>query len=154
SRHEEEAGRKDSARACALVLLRLAPGSLAGHDRLACLHYRQGEMDQALALLGGWHRLAPNDHWPLVRQAIIEQQRGNAQRRAEAIDRALGLTRGPLRAAVAFLGARLALREGLRAGSRDPAAQRRAQQNGEVEPSSAGPALEHTAALLQECLRD
>ncbi len=114
SRREEEAGHKDPARLCVEVLLRLAPASVSGHDRLACLHYRRGDLDRAVALLSGWHRLAPSDHWPLVRQAIIEQERGNAERRAEAIDRALGLTRGPVRAAVAFLGARLALRETVR----------------------------------------
>jgi hypothetical protein len=71
-------------------------------------------MERAVELLDGWRRLAPQDHWPLVRQAIIEQERGNAERRAEAIDRALGLTSGQQRAGVAFLGARLALRASLR----------------------------------------
>ena len=47
SRQEEEAGRKDAALECVEVLLRLAPPSLAGHDRLACLHYRKGDMDRA-----------------------------------------------------------------------------------------------------------
>jgi tetratricopeptide (TPR) repeat protein len=111
SRRLEEANHKDAARKCAEVLLALAPNSLAGHDRLACLHYRHGDLDSAVALLGNLHRLTPADHWPLIRQAILEQERGNAQRRAEAIDRALGLTTGTQRAAVAFLGARLALRE-------------------------------------------
>ncbi|MGH7172012.1 MAG: hypothetical protein ACRELG_17190, partial [Gemmataceae bacterium] len=110
SRREEEKSPALALRDCE-VLLRLAPSNIAGHDRLACLHYRRGNMEQAVALLNGWHRLAPNDHWPLVRQAILEQQRGNAVRRAEAIDRALGLTRGRVRAAIAFLGAKLALRE-------------------------------------------
>src|SRR5207302_8747390 len=100
------------ARTSVEVLLQLAPTSTAAHDRLACLHYRQGKLDQAVEVLGNWRKLAPADHWPLVRQAIIEQERGNAERRAEVIDRALGLTRGPLRSAVAFLGAKLALRQG------------------------------------------
>jgi tetratricopeptide (TPR) repeat protein len=129
SRQQEEAGQQDPARAAVELLLQLAPTSLAAHDRLACLHYRQGQLDQAVAVLDGWRRLAPTDHWPLVRQAIIEQERGNAQRRAEAIDRALGLTKGPLRSSVAFLGARLALREG-------------------------APALDAPRRLLEECLRD
>jgi tetratricopeptide (TPR) repeat protein len=111
SRREEESGRPERARTCIEVLLRLTPASIPGHDRLACLHYRRGDIDQAVALLTGWHHLKPEDHWPLVRQAIIEQERGNALRRAEAIDRALGLTRGRVRAAIAFLGAKLALRE-------------------------------------------
>ena len=87
-------GNKDAAMGCVEVLLRLAPRARPGHDRLACLHYRRGDMERAVALLSGWQRLAPHDHWPLVRQAIIEQQRGNAERRAKAIDQALGLTNG------------------------------------------------------------
>ena len=79
SRAEEEAGRKDAALECVEALLCLAPMSLPGHDRLACLLYRKGDMDRAAALLAGWRRLNPVDHWPLVRQAIIEQQRGNAR---------------------------------------------------------------------------
>jgi tetratricopeptide (TPR) repeat protein len=114
SRREEQAGRAGAARASMEVLLRLAPANVPGHDRLACLHYRGGDRERAVELLTLWQRLAPKDHWPLVREAIIEQERGNDQRRAEAIDRALGLTRGPLRAAVAFLGARLALRAAVR----------------------------------------
>jgi tetratricopeptide (TPR) repeat protein len=137
SRAEEEAGRKDAARACMEVLLRLAPGSRAGHDRLACLHYRGGDMERAVGLLGGWHRLDPQDHWPLVRQAIIEQERGNGQHRAEAIEHALGLTQGRQRAAIAFLGAKLALRAALAQGPK------------------AGPGpLADCGRLLQQCLQD
>jgi tetratricopeptide (TPR) repeat protein len=166
SRVEEEAGHKDRALAGVEVLLRLAPGSVSGHDRLACLHYRRGDMDRAVALLGSWQRLAPADHWPLVRQAIIEQERGNAERRAEAINRALGLTRGPLRAAVAFLGARLALRSAFQRGAwgvRREAEDKRAEANGEGEKEPAAPrptphaprsALEDSQNLLQACLRD
>jgi tetratricopeptide (TPR) repeat protein len=162
SRREEESGHNDPARTCIEVLLRLAPSSIQGYDRLARLHYRRGDMDRAVALLSGWHRLAPNDHWPLVRQAIIEQERGNAERRAEAIDRALGLTRGPVRAAIAFLGVRLALRETVRAweNARKERENRRtrAESNGEIkrdapEPAAA-PALAHSLSLLESCLRD
>jgi tetratricopeptide (TPR) repeat protein len=135
SRREDEANRKDVALACVGVLLQLHPASLPGHDRLACLHYRRGDLDQAVALLSGWHRLAPADHWPLVREAIIEQQRGNAERRAQVIDRALHLTRGPLRAAIAFLGAKLSLRECVKDWTR-PAP------------------LTQTLGLLEECLKD
>jgi tetratricopeptide (TPR) repeat protein len=130
SHEQEEAGRKEPAQASAEVLLALAPESVAAHDRLACLHYRRGEMDRAIELLEGWRRLAPADHWPLVRSAIIEQERGNSRRREEAIDRALGLTHGTLRAAVAFLGAWLALR------------------------SPEQEALSSSHRLLQECLRE
>jgi tetratricopeptide (TPR) repeat protein len=141
SRREEEAGRNDSAISSGEVLLRLLPRSVAGHDRLACLHYRRGDLDRAVGLLSDWQRLAPHDHWPLVRQAIIEQQRGNAERRTEAINQALGLTRGPLRAAVAFLGARLTLQSRVR---EVPA------PNASEGPSS----LATASALLQECLKE
>jgi tetratricopeptide (TPR) repeat protein len=138
ARQKEEAGLQDPARASVEVLLKLAPHSLAAHDRLARLHYRGGDLDRAVELLDGWRRLAPSDHWPLVRQAVIEQQRGNALRRAEAIDRALGLTRGPLRAAVAFLGARLAL----------------ASEKGNEKPTGVAPPHSGSQRLLQECLRE
>jgi tetratricopeptide (TPR) repeat protein len=140
SHAEEAAGRKDAALECMEVLLRLAPSSLVGHDRLACLHYRRGDMDRAAALLSGWHRLNPVDPWPVIRQAIIEQQRGNALARAEAIDQALGLTQGRQRAAVAFLGAQLAIKEGFGREKTAP----------DAPPDPA--ALAHAAKLLQECL--
>jgi tetratricopeptide (TPR) repeat protein len=143
----EQAGQKGPARASAEVLLRLAPASVAAHDRLACLHYRTGELDRAVELLGGWHRLAPSDHWPLVRQAIIEQERGNAPRRAEIIDHALGLIRGPLRAAVAFLGARLAIKQVAKGWSDPKASPARAD-----EP--AHESLHAASRLLGECLGD
>ncbi len=136
SKKEEEANKKDVALTCVEVLLKLSPHSVKGHDRLACLHYRRGDMDRAVALLAGWQQLAPQDHWPLVREAIIEQQRGNAERRAAAIDRALGLTRGSERAAVAFLGAKLALKESITTLGARP------------------DALTKSMALLQECLRE
>ncbi len=141
---EEEAGKKETALSAVEVLLQLSPRCLPGYDRLACLHYRKGDLDRAVNLLDGWHRLDPADHWPLVRQAIIEQQRGNAQRRAEVINQALGLTQGPLRASVAFLGARLALREGVKEWEK-------------VKPESGlvprNEALDHSLTLLQECLQ-
>jgi tetratricopeptide (TPR) repeat protein len=151
SRREEESGRKEPARSCVEVLLRLAPSSIPGHDRLACLHYRRGDMEQAVALLNGWHRLAPSDHWPLVRQAIIEQERGNAARRAEAIDRALGLTRGPVRAAIAFLGAKLALRETFGNPAASVSEQLAPLPNGRASDHSS---LAQSQALLETCLRD
>src|SRR5262249_10182497 len=76
SRNEEAAGRAEAALACGEVLLRLAPGSAAGHDRVAGLRYRRGNLDRAADLLGGWERLAPADPWPLIRRAVLEQARG------------------------------------------------------------------------------
>ena len=144
SLEQEQAGKKEPARETVEVLIRLAPRSVAAHDRLACLNYRMGNVDRSVELLDGWRRLAPADHWPLVRQAIIEQERGNAESRAEAIDRALGLTRGPLRASIAFLGARLALREGVRPGL----------EQAPTADSPAGSALAAGQRLLKECLRE
>jgi len=151
SRTEEEAGKKDAALAAVDVLLKLSPRCLPGYDRLACLHYRKGDLEQAVALLNGWHRLDPADHWPLIRQAIIEQQRGNVERRAEVIDQALGLTQGPVRASVAFLGARLALREGVKEWEKSQASPATPRPEGALV--SRNGSLDHTLTLLQECLR-
>jgi tetratricopeptide (TPR) repeat protein len=143
----ERAGDAGGARAAAEALLRLAPNSLAARDRLACLLHRKGETEGAVELLAGWQRLAPHDHWPLVRRAVLEQERGSAARRAEAIERALGLTRGRLRAAVAYLGARLALGQAFRLHPPAPDANGAAGQ---------GPreALGEARRLLEECLRE
>jgi tetratricopeptide (TPR) repeat protein len=151
SRREEESGHNDPARTCVEVLLRLAPASIPGHDRLARLHYRRGDMERAVAFLTSWHRLAPHDHWPLVRQAIIEQERGNAQRRAEAIDRALGLTRGPVRAAIAFLGARLVFRESFGKAATVRERLKEPLPNGRGSDHSS---LTDSLPLLESCLRD
>jgi tetratricopeptide (TPR) repeat protein len=145
SRRAEESGDAITAQTAAETLFRLAPYSIPAHDRLACLLYRKGDTDRAADLLAGWHRLAPRDHWPLVREAVLEQERGNADRRAAAIDQALGLTRGQLRAGVAFLGARLALRQTFREIS---------PKNNGASITSAPPALAEARSLLEECLRE
>jgi tetratricopeptide (TPR) repeat protein len=151
SRREEESGRNDLARTCVEVLLRLDPANIRGHDRLACLHYRRGDLEQAVALLTGWQRLKPDDPWPLVRQAIIEQERGNAARRAEAIERALGLTRGRVRAAIAFLGAKLALREMFGRATTDRERSALPLPNG--RSSDPSPFVQ-SQSLLETCLRE
>ncbi|MBI1917924.1 MAG: tetratricopeptide repeat protein [Planctomycetes bacterium] len=109
SQRLEQAGTLDGALRTANVLLRLSPRCLAGYDRTACLSYRKKDVDQAVRVLECWHQLDPDDSLPLVRRAVIEQQRGNATASQAAIQAALTLTRGTSRAAVAFLGARLAL---------------------------------------------
>ncbi len=173
SHAEEAAGRKDTALTCVEVLLRLAPQSLAGHDRLACLHYRRGDLDGAVALLNGWQRLAPTNPWPLIRRAIIEQERGNAEARSAAIDRALGLTQSRTRAAIAYLGARLALRESMGEGETRRQGDKETRRGAELVNASTGgqvngkadapsllvslspcPPLFHALTLLQECLKD
>src|SRR5207244_4202604 len=51
----------------------------------------------------------PNDFWPLVRKALIDQKRGQLDASLEAVQKALECTRGPTRAEIAVLGGRLAL---------------------------------------------
>ncbi|MFQ3593765.1 MAG: hypothetical protein SNJ82_11360 [Gemmataceae bacterium] len=114
SHTEEKAGRIEPARQAMEVLLKLAPQYLPAYDRLACLLYRAGDTNRAVQLLSHWRSLAPHDHWPLVRQAVIEQERGQNDRRREAIEQALALTRGRLRAGIAYLGATLGLREAVK----------------------------------------
>jgi tetratricopeptide (TPR) repeat protein len=168
SRRQEEAGHPDAALASAATLLALSPHNTHALDRLACLHYQRGDLDQAAAVLADWHAVEPASHWPLVRRAVVERQRGNAAGCAEAIDCALGLTHGRTRAAVAFLGGRLAL-------SAEPTARTVGQQavqdgqgpDGGEQPPLALPvavlafAVSRSAAdlgrarqLFEECLRD
>jgi hypothetical protein len=105
----EASGQPDAALATAEVLHQLAPHSLPAHDHLARLHYRRGALERAAELLATWEQLAPANHQPAVRRAIIEQQRGNNKERSIAIRRALESSHGSQRAAIAFLGARLSL---------------------------------------------
>src|SRR5262249_31905804 len=89
------------------------PEGRPGLDRLACLAYHRGDLDRAASLLGRLQRLSPGDPLPLVRRALVERGLGNAPAWVETMELALGLCRGPRRAATAFLGARLALASGL-----------------------------------------
>jgi hypothetical protein len=109
SHRHEQAGDETAALASAEILLRLAPGSLAAHDRLAALCYRRGDWARAAELLADWHVLDPANPLPLLRQAIIEQRRGNGEGFADSMDRAFERTQNGERAAAAFLGARLTL---------------------------------------------
>jgi tetratricopeptide (TPR) repeat protein len=136
SRRLEQAGQKDAALHSAELLLRLAPRSVPAHDRLAYLHFQRGDLERSAALLCAWHELEPRNHWPLVRGAVVEQRRGNLDGAAEAIDRAMDLTRGALRAAIAFLGARLTL----------------AHYSAEVQLTPPDWGL--TQRFLQECLKE
>jgi tetratricopeptide (TPR) repeat protein len=111
SRRLEEAGQREAAKVCVEVLYKLDPRSTVAHDRLAQLAYRRGDLDRAAELLAGWEGLEPANPWPLVRRAIVDQERGRPGPRAEAIEAALQRTHGAVRASVAYLGARLALRQ-------------------------------------------
>jgi tetratricopeptide (TPR) repeat protein len=109
SKRKEQAGLEVEALASVEVLLKLSPRSAAGHDRLACLNYRRGDLARAAQVLAAWHALSPEDHWPLLRLAIMEQKLGNSEASLKAIQQAMSLTNGPTRAAIAFLGGRLAM---------------------------------------------
>jgi len=111
SRAEEAAGRKEAALAAAEILCKLAPGGPRGLDHLAALCYRYGDLERTAVLLTNLHASSPQDPLPLIRRAVVERQRDNRAGYVEAIDQALARTGRRDRAAVAFLGARLALRD-------------------------------------------
>jgi tetratricopeptide (TPR) repeat protein len=142
SRRQEEAGQLDAASTSVEILLKLAPHSLPAHDRLAFLCYRRGDRDRAVSILADWHALEPANSLPLVRRAIIEQQRGHREGCVAAIDRALQRTRDKERAAVAFLGARLAL----------AAACKKAENTTGSTPQPVE--YDHALRWLTECLKE
>jgi tetratricopeptide (TPR) repeat protein len=133
----EEKGDKEGSLRSIGVLLRLAPKSVKAHDRAAGLYFRRGDLDKTQRFLGAWQNLDPADPMPVVRRAIIEQQQGNQSACLASIQRAVGMVRGPARASVAFLGARLML--ALSLASSDGAA-------------SAG--FAQAEAFLVDCLRE
>jgi tetratricopeptide (TPR) repeat protein len=138
SRAREAAGDDAGAVAAAEVLLTLAPDDRRVPDRLAELHYRKGNLTRAAACLFRLSTLEPNDPPPLLRRAVIEQQRGNEAGAFEAIERACGLLAGKARASAAFLGARLALAAYFNTPDRRPG----------------HPAWDRAKVFLDSCLRD
>lgn len=91
------------------TLLALSPGSLEAHDRLACLHYRQGKMKEAAEALARLEQLSPDSPIPSIRRAVIEHRQHRWAETEQSLEKALQLTQGERRASVAFLGAKLAL---------------------------------------------
>src|SRR5262249_26980699 len=77
--------------------------------------------------------------------------RGNSAASQSAIQQALALTRGPARAVVAFLGARLALASGAHPAA--PSGDGAADGNG-VAPKADGQGPSLAERLLLECLRE
>jgi tetratricopeptide (TPR) repeat protein len=139
SLQEEQAGQPDAALAAAEILHRLAPRSPQAHDRLAQLHYRRGNLEQAWQFLQGWHELERSLPLPLARLAVVQEQLGQATACLESIRKALALAQGRARGEVALLGARLVL-----------AALQDQGQAVKEQPEALRPALE----LLDECLRE
>lgn len=106
---QEKAGDMEASLKSADVLSKLAPGNAKALDRLAALHYRCGEIDQAVAVLESWHAVHPQDPLPLVRLAILLQQRGQLGECQNRLRAAMELTQGLPRFRIASLGARLTL---------------------------------------------
>src|SRR5262249_26745652 len=86
SRRLEEAGRGEAALAAPDALAPLPPRTCPAAARLARLCYRRGDLDRTADLLAQCHDLNPAAPGPLVRRAIVEQQRGNGSARTAAID--------------------------------------------------------------------
>lgn len=141
SNQEELQGKRQAAVETASVLLKLSPQSFKAMDRLACLSYRQGDLIGAVNYLQQWHQLAPRDHWPLVRQAILEQDRGYYGKRHDLIQKAMNLVNGEQQAEVAFLGAGLSLATWIKGWK------------GEVENEITKVSLEQAQVLLEKCLQ-
>jgi len=139
SQELEQAGKKDAALACAQVLVKLAPRNIRAHDRLAYLHHRQGDLPRAAELLQAWHLLEPEKALPLVREAVIYQALGDPGRCLETMRLALDRTAGKQHASIAFLGAKLLLKNSA-APVADP-------------PDPADPIRRSAQELLEDCLR-
>jgi Flp pilus assembly protein TadD len=128
----------DAAQAAVEVLCLLSPGNVPALNWLAELQYQRGQLDRACDALRQWHEREPNSPWPLARWAVIEQQRGQTAQALELVRRAMAVTNGHSRGEIAFLGARLALKE--------------------MKPAEAGaatyPWVEEVFQFLKECLHD
>jgi len=108
----EEAGDAAGVAATVDLLRRLIPANALSFDRLAKLAWVRKEVDEAVRLLHEWRQHAPDDPQPLVRLAIIEQGRGNADVALEFMQQARQGTPETERVSLALLGAKLALKAG------------------------------------------
>ncbi len=138
-RTQENGGQLDAALATATVLVHLAPQSARALDRLAYLHHRSGNQEEAVALLETCHQHHPHDPTPLVRLALLLHQRGSPDECQSRLRAALELCAGPPRAPIAFLAARLTLRDAL---------------SGPATSGSDGAALHVAEDYLRQCLAD
>lgn len=120
SRRLEQTGDNAGALDSAELLLLLAPRSATARDRLAQLHFRQGDLERSAALLAEWHELEADNPLPLIRLAMVEHPRGNRDGYTRAIERALERAQGKARATTAFLGARLGLADLLKDETSEP----------------------------------
>ena len=144
SEKQELAGQPDAALTTAEVLHKLAPHSPRALDRLAYLHQRRGNSDQAVLLLESWFTHHPHDPRPIVRFAILLHQRGMAGEAQTKLHEAMTLCAGPQRAKIAFLGARLTLQGALP----------KIGHEGNGAPGPEPEALAQAEEFLSRCLAD
>lgn len=121
SRQHELVGQLVESRVVAEILAQLDPHQPAVLERLACLHDRSGQPEQALEMLSRWHEAHPQDPLPLVRQAVFLYRRGEGEQGRQRLHQALALSRGRQKAAIAFFAARLVLQQGIEAANLDVA---------------------------------
>lgn len=110
AQEQEDAGQRDAALQTIEILVKLSPNNTSATDRAAGLHYRAGRLRPAYDLLEQWHRAAPMEPLPLVRQAILLHEGGADAPCFAKLHAAMALASGRRRANIAFLGSRLALR--------------------------------------------
>src|SRR5262249_54963612 len=78
ARAEGESGDAESARGTIDLLRKLIPPNAATFDRLARLAWTQGDINEAARLLAEWSSQEPANATPLLRLAVVEIARGNA----------------------------------------------------------------------------
>lgn len=105
----ENQGDLESAASQLKILARLNPHHAGALDGLARLYHRRDADAKALAVLDRWQKIHPADPLPLVRRALLHYRREEFAEGQHHLQQALSRCQGKRRAAVAFLGARLAL---------------------------------------------
>ena len=131
---QEKAGRIDLALASVEVLTRLAPENPLALDRLAALHHRLGQKDQALAVLARWQTHHPHDPVPMMRQAVFLYKGGQTAEGQDKVAQALQQGHGRQKADFALWGARLGTASGshCRCGWYDHLCGRSAEERGRL----------------------
>ena len=133
---QEQAGQADAALQTIEILVKLSPNNTSATDRAAGLHYRAKRLEPAYELLEQWHRAAPSEPTPLVRQAILLHEQGHDAGCFDKLRQAMALATWRRRANIAFLGARVALQSYLTPGA----------------SSAGGDTLALVQAFLTDCL--
>lgn len=107
------------------VLLALAPDHLEAWKNAARLNYKLERFEKAAHCFASWHARCPDDVVPFVRLAVV-QQVGRCGDFIETLNQSLARASSGQRAAIAYVGSRLALNEFFRQdASRDQHARNR-----------------------------